>query len=194
MRDAKLIMPLSEDCTMPDSVIAETSALSTISSPTKLDQLSRQERVVALALRHAMHGICGTDSACWSHLWTSFAPDCGVAAARKAAGALAAFIRQLATHATRQISYHQPLCPCLGEDEHILLKLIALTQHRDWRNASALARHYVHEDGIGDIIAATSRLTVVLSGCRLELPINNSGHRVNEPSPAYAAPGKATLH
>lgn len=179
---------------MPASIVSQSSPLSETTPPTKLDQLSREERLVALALRHAMHGICGADSACWSHLWTSFAPDCGVAAARKAAGALATFIRQLATHATRQISYHQPLCPCLGEDEHILLKLIALTQHRDWRNATALARHYVHEDGIGDIIAATSRLTVVLSGCRLELPINNASHRADELSPTYAAPEKATLH
>lgn len=179
---------------MPDSIASQTSPPAQTSSPITLDQLTREERVVALALRHAMHGICGSDSACWLHLWTGFAPDCGVAAARKAAGALAAFIRQLATHATRQISYHQPLCPCLGEDEQTLLRLIALTQRRDWHNASALARHYVHEDGIGDIIAATSRLTVVLSGCRLELPATKADHSVRTATAAYALPEKATLH
>lgn len=160
--------------------------------PRHLDQLTREERLVTIALRHTMSAICGSQPGAGSHLWTSFAPDCGATAARKASGALVAMIRQLACHAKSSISYHQALCPCLGPDELSLVMLIGLTQQRNWKAATSLVRTFVHEEGTGDVVAATAQFAAILQHHEIWLPARP------EPQPHLATrptvPANATVH
>ena len=173
----------------------EPAPTAQIEMPRQLETLSPHERMIALAFRHA----CGTygtsDKSDWLHLLALFTATLGHQAARKAAGAVGAVMRQLSSHAHRRISYHHLLCPCLGEDELSFVQLVAAVQHRNWRIATGIARTCLSEDGIGDMIAATSQLAVILTHHEVGLPLRITRETdISAIAPGAELPAEATLH
>ncbi|EWY39480.1 hypothetical protein N825_06430 [Skermanella stibiiresistens SB22] len=71
----------------------------------------------------------------WDTVWRGLRRRCGERAAREASAAMAEMIEALRRTSRRTITHHQPCCPCVGDDEALLLVLLGACQ----RNESALA-------------------------------------------------------
>lgn len=149
-----------------------------IAPPAQTDQTSidapEPERLVVWAFRHWICGHVETRSVHWSMVWLRLTELCGSEDGTRAVTALEGMVCAICRHADRPILYHQPYCPCLGDDEHKLVALIAACQQRQWLNASSWARGLVGEDGTGDLIGPASRLAGLLADHGQLLPGNSS--------------------
>ncbi len=132
------------------------------------------ERVVVWAFRHWICGHVETRSAHWSMVWRQLNELCGSADGARAAIALEGIVRAICRHADRPILYHQPPCPCLGDDERQLIELMAACQQHQWLNAARWARGFVGNDGAGDLIQSAARLAGLLAEHGQLLPGNFS--------------------
>lgn len=142
--------------------------LSSIEAP------AEPERLLIWVFRHWICGHVEVRSVHWSMVWRRLTELCGSADGTRAVTALEGMIRAICRHADRPILYHQPPCPCLGDDERRLVELVAACQQRQWLKAASWARGLVGEDGIGELIAAAARLAGLLAAHGQLLPGNGA--------------------
>lgn len=155
--------------------------------PTSVLELEPAEALIVWALRQWALGIrqnCGCHVAM---IFAEFARQLDSPEAEQAAGSFAALIRGLQEHARRRIRHHRPRCPCLGVDEAWLVCLIGACQRGELRQARALAEWMVHADGIGDLLAAATRLGRAMGRHDLVIPCRDQDN-----GPPDAA--SATVH
>src|SRR5690242_4599917 len=79
------------------------------------------ETLIVWAFRRWVLGLRNRAPEQWDTVWRGMARRCGEAAGRETTAALAETIEALRRTARRTITHHQPCCPCLGEDEAMLL-------------------------------------------------------------------------
>ena len=84
---------------------------------------------------------------------------------------LEAMIRVLTAHASRNIAYHRPCCPCVGGDEVALLTVVTAVQRGQTMLARMVARNFVPDDRLGLILGAVSVFTDALKRAAVELPL-----------------------
>jgi len=91
--------------------------------------------------------------------------------ARDALKGLEATIRVLTAHASRNIAYHRPCCPCVGPDEIALLTVVTAVQRGQPELAQLVARNFVPEPRIGLILGAVEMFAEALRRAAVELPL-----------------------
>lgn len=138
--------------------------------PLDLAALSPPERLVVEAMRWWIAGLRATSAAPWSRAWNDLAVRLGPEDARSAVAAVAGLARALLEHARRPIAPHPPCCARVNADEMRLVSLVAACQGGDGPRARAGAEWLVEPDGVGDLLAAGTRLAAALSRHRLHLP------------------------
>jgi len=77
----------------------------------------------------------------------------------------------LTAHATRNITYHRPCCPCVGPDEVALLTLVTAVQRSQPELARLVARNFVPHDRVSLILAAIDLFASALKRAAIELPL-----------------------
>lgn len=122
-------------------------------------------------------------------VWQRLNELCGSRDGARAAIALEGIARAICRHAERPVHYHQPPCPCFGNDERKVVELIAACQQRRWRLAASWARTLVCETGTGDLIEPAARLGGLLAEHGQFLPGDDAPRRNASASPpAFIAP------
>lgn len=101
----------------------------------------------------------------------TLAHDLAPAEARAAMKGLEATIRVLTAHASRNIAYHRPCCPCVGGDEVALLTVVTAVQRGETILARMVARNFVPEERLGLILGAVSVFADALKRTAVELPL-----------------------
>jgi len=125
--------------------------------------LGRDERLVLRGFRGWVLGLRANAGAPCTIAWTMFASDFGAEAGRAIMVALVAVIAALAAGPRRPLRLHPPCCPRLGHDELALLGLLDACRQGHWALARARAEWLVEANGVGDLLAAMSRLARTLS-------------------------------
>jgi hypothetical protein len=135
------------------------------------ETVSETEQVVVWAFRQWISGHAQGRGSHWSIAWRHLSDLCGSADGTRAVTALEGMVRAICLNAIRPIGYHQPHCPCIGEDERSLIELLAACQRRQWLNAASHAKHLVGDDGAGSLIASAARLAALLGEHGHHLPV-----------------------
>jgi hypothetical protein len=128
------------------------------------------ETFVVWAFRRWVLGLRHQAPEQWDTVWRGMARRCGEAAGREATAALAETIEALRRTARRTITHHQPCCPCLGDDEAILLVLLGACQRGDGLLAQTAAQTLSGAVAADSLILAAMRLAGALSDRGLMLP------------------------
>jgi hypothetical protein len=106
----------------------------------------------------------------WETVWRGLQRRCGEAAGREATAALAGMVEELRRNARRTITHHQPCCSSIGDDEAILLALLAACQRGDILLAQTAAQTLsgtIHTDAL---MAAAMRFAEAFHERGLMLP------------------------
>jgi hypothetical protein len=115
----------------------------------RLGDLTEPERLVVGCFRRWLAG--GTQR---EMLWRLLAHELAPGEARTALRGLEAMIRVLTAHARRNITYHQPCCPCIGPDEVGLLTLVTAVQRDQPALARLVGANFVNHEGLGVLLGA----------------------------------------
>lgn len=94
-------------------------------------------------------------------------PDLGKAKAQRYVRACEAFMSNLAVSATRPIARHGVQCPCLGQDEAVLLSVLHHAGIGDRFGASVQAARLVRQDRLNPFVDAAEDLSFAMSGVAL---------------------------
>lgn len=149
----------------------DSLSFSTRSSSSWAETVTEAEQVVVWAFRHWISGHTHGRGAHWSIAWRHLSDLCGSADGTRAVTALEGMIRAICLNAIRPISYHQPHCPCIGEDERTLIELLGACQRRQWLNAANHAKRLVGDEGAGSLIETAARFATLLAEHGHHLPI-----------------------
>ena len=106
----------------------------------------------------------------WETVWRGLQRRCGEAAGREATVALAEMVEELRRNARRTITHHQPCCSSIGDDETILLVLLAACQRGDVLLAQTAAQALsgtLHTDAL---LLTSMRFAEAFHGRGLMLP------------------------
>jgi hypothetical protein len=128
--------------------------------------LSESEQLVVNCFRRWLAGPGHREA-----LWRTLSRELEPAAARTALQGLEATIRALTAHASRNISYHRPCCPCVGPDEVGLLTLVTSVQRGQPELARHVAANFVPAERIGLVIAAVGVFATALADAEVQLPL-----------------------
>jgi len=143
------------------------TALPELPPPTdRLADLTESEQLVLSCFRRFLAGPQHREM-----LWRALTHEFDSAEARAALKGLEATIRVLTVHATRNIAYHRPCCPCVGPDEVALLTMVTAVQRGEPELAHLVARNFVPEPRIGLILGAVAVFTEALTRAAVELPL-----------------------
>lgn len=104
-------------------------------------------------------------------LTRTLAHDLAPDEARATLKGLEATIRVLTAHASRNIAYHRPCCPCVGGHEVALLTVVTAVQRGEGALARMVARNFVPEERLGLILGAVSVFADALKHAAVELPL-----------------------
>jgi hypothetical protein len=124
--------------------------------PAETARLDPCGRLFIWSFRHWIVG--HKDERHWSLVWRELSRRFGNEAASEAVTALSAVVRTICEHARRNVTYHQPCCPCLASDEYRVVAFVAACRRADWPVAGGLAEWIVLRDGVGDLVSAGARL------------------------------------
>ena len=121
-------------------------------------ELDPADHVLLTAYRRWIAGWARSDPGLWERAWNDFARHLGPERGRAAVSTLAAFVNVLRRDARRPIRYHQPCCPCVGEDETCVLRLVAAARDGHWLAAREACRSMVSDESIGELMAGAAEL------------------------------------
>jgi hypothetical protein len=102
-------------------------------------------------------------------LWRLLTHELAPGGARTALRGLEAMIRVLTAHAHRNITYHQPCCPCIGPDEVGLLTLVTAVQRDQPALARLVGANFVNHEGLKMLLAAADLFASALKPRELPL-------------------------
>ncbi|MEM9060874.1 MAG: hypothetical protein AAGD13_10480 [Pseudomonadota bacterium] len=112
-------------------------------------------------------------------------PELGKAKAQRYLRACEAFMSNLAVSVTRPIARHAVRCPCLGQDEAVLLSVLHHAGIGDRYGATVQAAQLVRQERLGPIVDAAEDLSIAMAGMSVapdidllttEIPANVSLH------------------
>lgn len=135
----------------------------------RLADLTESEQLVLSCFRRFLAGPQYREM-----LWRSLTHEFEVADARAALKGLEATIRVLTAHASRNIAYHGPCCPCVGPDEIALLTVVTAVQRGEAELAQLVARNFVPEPRIALMLGAVAVFAEALRRAAVELPLRFS--------------------
>jgi len=127
-----------------------------------MDQLDAAERLVVRSFRAWVKGIHENDHRPWNEAWNAFIQAYGTRQGKLALTWFVRMINVLREHSERTIGYHQPGCPCLGDDERAFVGVISACRAGSAVEARDLAASLVRAGGIGDLLGAAGQLALVL--------------------------------
>ena len=143
------------------------TALPELPPPTnRLADLTEPEQFVLGCFRRWLAGPAQREI-----LWRTLSYELDSGEARTALKGLEIVIRAVTAHAHRNVSYHQPCCPCVGGDEIGLLTLVTAVQREQPELARLVARNFVHAEGMTTLLAAASVFAAALKRADVELPL-----------------------
>ncbi|MEJ2119485.1 MAG: hypothetical protein P8Z76_02035 [Alphaproteobacteria bacterium] len=129
------------------------------------------EHLLLWGFRHWVCGLADDAPAHWRMVEREFTDRFGVDHGRRSLVGLVRMIALMQGHAARSIVYHRPCCPCVGEDEAIILGFVAACQLGDWPGARVRAASLVEEAGVGDLLQAGARLAKLMGDRGAALPL-----------------------
>ena len=130
--------------------------------PSRMEQLTYPAQFIIRSYRSWLSGVQHNDGRAWNDVWAQFTETYGT---RNGKLALTWFVRMigvLQAHAPRTIRYHQPGCPCVGDDERLFLSVITACQTGDAAGAGRAAQSLVVSGGVSDLVAAAGQLALVM--------------------------------
>lgn len=111
---------------------------------------------------------------CWmevpdyqAYIFSLSMPALGKAKAQRYVRACEAFMSNLAVSVTRPIARHGVRCPCLGQDEAVLISVLHHAGIGDRYGATVQAARLVRPDRLGPIVDAAEDLSIAMSGMSL---------------------------
>lgn len=161
--------------------------------PTSMSELVPSEQLIVWAFRRWVLGLLENRSEHWSFVWNEFARQFGSREGKEALSGFAALLKGLQCYARRTVHHHQPCCPLLGADEVSVVCFVAACQSNQLPLARALAEWLVEPDGVGELLAAGTRLARVMRRHALKLPERTSGE-IFETASARLDASRATVH
>lgn len=150
------------------SVLRAASAMQT---PQRTADLEPGEHLLLWGLRHWLCGLADEAPAHWRMVEREFVDRFGVSHGRRSLVGLVRLIGLMQSHAARAIVYHRPCCPCVGDDEAVILAFVAACQLGDWPGARVRAASLVDEAGVGDLLQAGARLAMMMGERGTRLPL-----------------------
>ena len=157
--------------------------------PRRLSELAPGEQLLLRSLRHWLVGYHTNDATHWAWVMHELERAFDAEVAHAILAGIEKVLRSICNYSRRPVQHHQPCCPCLGNDEALLMALVAACQAHDPRAAARIAVGFVGPaDGVGDLIAAGSALGAALQRGGQHLPHSASPHVPAAPrSPATAS-------
>lgn len=128
----------------------------------RTDELDGASRLLVRAYRSWIKGLRENDCRSWNDAWNGFTQAYGTRDGKQALTWFVRMINVIRDHAGRTVRYHQPGCPCLGDDERAFLGVVAACRDGQALRARAEAEVLVRPDGIGDLLGAAGQLALVL--------------------------------
>ena len=132
----------------------------------RLADLTESEQLVLSCFRRVLAGPEHRDA-----LNRGLSHQFGPPGARAALQGLEATIRVLTAHASRNIAYHRPCCPCVGADEIAFLTVVTAVQRDHLELAHLVARNFVPEPRVPLVLGAAAMFANALLRAGLELPL-----------------------
>jgi hypothetical protein len=130
----------------------------------RVGDLTEPEQLVLCCFRRWLAG-----GAQRQMLWRQLTHELAPGKARTALRGLEAMIRVLTAHAHRNITYHQPCCPCVGPDEVGLLTLVTAVQRGQPALARLVGANFVNHEGLNVLLGAADLFASALKPCELPL-------------------------
>jgi len=139
--------------------------------PPRMADLEPGEHLLLWGFRRWLCGLVDDAPDHWRIVEREFTDRFGVEHGRRSLVGLVRLIALMQSHAARSIVYHRPCCPCIGEDEAVILAFVAACQLGDWPGARLRAASLVEEAGVGDLLEAGARLARQLGDRGAHLPL-----------------------
>jgi hypothetical protein len=108
-------------------------------------------------------GIAQSDATALEATWDELASARGPARARAILDALSSLVFRLAEAARRVIRHHHPGCPRMTDDELLLIRLVAGSQHGAKAVAEAAAEELLGTQGIQPVVEGAVELATALA-------------------------------
>lgn len=137
----------------------------------RMTDLEPGEYLLLWGFRHWLCGLIDDAPAHWRMVECEFTDRFGVDHGRRSLVSLVRMIALMQSHAARSIVYHRPCCPCVGEDEAIIVDFVAACQLGDWSGARMRAASLVDEGGVGDLLQAGARFAKLMGDRGAQLPL-----------------------
>jgi len=145
------------------------------------------ETLVLWAFRRWLLGLRYRAPEQWETVWRNLRRRCGEAAGREATAALAEMIQELGRTAKRTVTHHQPCCSSIGDDEAVLLVLLAACQRGVVLLAQTAAQALSGTLHVDALVLAAMRFAEAFHERGLMLPYRDL-------PPAAALPIAASIH
>lgn len=146
-------------------------AAAAVEPPRRMADLEPGEHLLLWGFRHWLCGLADEAPAHWRMVEREFTDRFGVDYGRRSLVGLVRMIALMQSHAARSIVYHRPCCPCVGEDEAVILDFVAACQLGDWPGARLRAASLVEEAGVGDLLQAGARFAKLMGDRGAQLPL-----------------------
>jgi hypothetical protein len=130
--------------------------------PRRTDDLDQPSRLVVRAYRSWVKGLQDNDYRLWNDVWNTFICAYGTREGKQALTWFVRMINVIREYAGRTVRYHQPGCPCLGDDERAFLGVVGACRDGKAMVARRHAETLVDEAGVGDLIGAACQLALIL--------------------------------
>jgi len=139
--------------------------------PRRMADLEPGEHLLLWGFRRWLSGLVDDAPAHWRIVEREFTDRFGGEHGRRSLVGLVRMIALMQSHAARSIVYHRPCCPCIGDDEAVILAFVAACQLGDWPGARLRAASLVDEAGVGDLLQAGARLAKLMGDRGAQLPL-----------------------
>ena len=161
--------------------------------PTSMDDLDAAERLIVWSFRRWVIGLRENRAEHWSFVWNEFTRQFGAGAGKEALSGFAALMKGVQCYARRTLHYHQPCCPCLGDDEVSVMRLVAACQSQQLLRARSIAEWLVAPEAVGELLQGGTQLAHIMRKHALILP-QRAGGEVLEAPAAQLQTASATIH
>lgn len=139
------------------------SILKSALEASRTDELCQTDQLLVRSYRSWIKGLHENDSRPWNDVWNAFIAEFGARDGKLALTWFVRMINALQAHAERPVRYHQPGCPCLGDDERQFLGVVAACRAGAALAARERAETLVPVDGAKDLLAAGGQLALIMA-------------------------------
>ncbi len=129
----------------------------------RTDDLDAASRLLVRSYRSWIKGLKENDCRSWNEVWNGFTAALGTRDGKQALTWFVRMINVIREHAGRTVRFHQPGCPCLGDDERAFLGLVAACRDGRALVARSHADSLVRPEGVCDLLGAAGQLALVLA-------------------------------